>query len=78
MTNFVKKEEISQEPFVTLRMFLTPEMDIRNLKWFQLVVTDHICNAEKDWGQLLHPSLNNNMSTLVLDTFLMGSWLVGR
>ena len=49
-----------------------PVMEMRNLNWFQLEVTDHICHTEKDWGQFLHPSLNNTMFRLVLDTFSDG------
>ena len=38
-----------------------PVMEMRNPNWFQLEVIDHICRAEKDWGQFLHTSLSNNM-----------------
>ena len=37
--------------------FLIPEMEIRNLKWVQCGVTDHICHWEKDWGPFLLPAL---------------------
>ena len=38
-----------------------PVMEMKNPNWFQLEVIDHICYAEKDWGQFLHPYLSNNM-----------------
>ena len=42
-----------------------PVMEMRNPNWFQLEVTDHICHAEKDWGQFLNPSLSNNILNII-------------
>ena len=39
------------------RMFLTPEMDINNPKWFQCDVLNHIFQQEKNWGWYLYSSL---------------------
>ena len=41
---------IHQEHVLLWRMFLMFLMEIRNSKWFQCDVPDHIFHLEKDWG----------------------------